>query len=311
VVSLLPSATEIVCAIGAGELLVGRSHECDHPAGVRELPSVTRSRIGNHRSSRGIHEEVQSAVRDALSIYEVDTKLLAELAPDVILTQDLCEVCAVSRKEVESAVSRLARRPIRVVNLRPRRLGDIWQDVLRVGEALGRAEDARALAAMLEDRAAEISVRAAVPTRPRVLALEWMDPTMLAGLWMPELIDLAGGRGMGPGAGEDAVTVDRVALAALVPDVVLIKPCGFTIERSEREIALLPRVLPWSKWACVPAGRVFIADGNAYFNRPGPRIAESLEILAAIVHPKRFADLSARHAAAFRRVTRELDLVEA
>jgi iron complex transport system substrate-binding protein len=298
IVSLLPSATEIVCALGAGAELVGISHECDHPDSIRGRPVLTRSRIAGGGSSRAIDEAVRAVVRDALSIYAVDEERLGRLAPDVIVTQDLCEVCAVSLDDVRRAVARLASRDsVRIVSLSPVRLGDVMGDVERVAAALARVEEGRALRASLEARMQEIAGRVAGLRRPRVATVEWIEPLMLGGTWMPELIELAGGIPLGVTAGCAAPTIARAELAELRPDVVLVKPCGFTLERTlgERD-AILPLA------AAAPRARVYLTDGSAFFNRPGPRLVESLEILAACLHPDELADLADRHAAVIHRL---------
>jgi iron complex transport system substrate-binding protein len=302
VVSLLPSATEIVCALGAEGALVGVSHECDYPEGVRGVRVLTRSRIDPSGTSRAIDEAVRSVVRDALSLYAIDEAALAEVSPDVIVTQDLCEVCAVSLDDVRGAVARLARRDeVRVVSLRPVRLGDVWGDVGRVAAALDRVEAGASLRSALEGRVAEVAARAARAARaggrPRVVSIEWLEPLMLGGTWMPELIEAAGGEAVGAAAGAPAPTVDAAALAALAPEVVVIKPCGFSLERAWAERDVIGRALAG---ALGPRARAYVTDGNAYFNRPGPRLVESLEIMAACVHPASFDDLARRHAGSIR-----------
>jgi len=301
IVSLLPSATEIVCALGAGERLVGISHECDFPASIRDRPVLTRARIDPCGSSRQIDRAVRAVVRDALSIYAVDEERLGALAPDVIVTQDLCEVCAVSLDDVRAAVARLAHREhVRIVNLRPTRLEDVLGDVERVAAGIGREPEGAAVRAALSDRIRAIArraVRAAV--RPRVVSLEWIDPLMLGGTWMPELIELAGGTAVGTVAGQPAPTVGPRRLAQLRPDVIVVKPCGFSLERALAERANLESAID----RAVDAGTlVYVTDGNAFFNRPGPRLVESLEIMAACVHPDLFEDLAAAHAGAIRRL---------
>lgn len=291
--SLLPSATELVCALGAADELVGISHECDFPEAIRDRPVLTRSRIDPTGSSRAIDAAVRAVIADALSIYTVDDARLAALAPDVIVTQDLCEVCAVSLDDVRAAVARLAHRAdVAIVSLRPTRLDDVLGDVERVAAALGRAEEGRAVRARLTDRIQAIAARAArAPSRPRVVSLEWIDPLMLGGTWMPELIELAGGLAVGATAGGPAPTVSAAALADLRPDVVVVKPCGFALDRALAERDVLERTV----LAAVPGARVHVTDGNAFFNRPGPRLVESLEIMAACVHPELFADLAVTH----------------
>jgi iron complex transport system substrate-binding protein len=299
VVSLLPSATEIVCALGAEAELVGISHECDFPPSLRGRTVLTASRLGAGGSSGEIDRAVRSLVADALSIYAIDEAALALLAPDLIITQDLCEVCAVSLDDVRAAVSRLAERAdVRIVSLHPTRLADVLDDVLRVGEALGRVDTARVVRESLEARIEAIRARAqASSVRPRVASIEWLEPLMLGGTWMPELIELAGGVPVGVRAGEPAPTITVVELAALEPEILLIKPCGFTLERTLAERELIERLRP----DLSPSARVYVADGNAYFNRSGPRLVESLEILAACVAPEQFPALARAHAQSFVR----------
>jgi iron complex transport system substrate-binding protein len=294
VVSLLPSATEVVCALGAADRLVGISHECDFPAAIGDRRVLTRSRIDAHASSRAIDSAVRAVITGALSIYEVDDEGLAELAPDVIVTQDLCEVCAVSLDDVRAAVARFAHRnDIRIVSLSPTRLEDVFGDVVRVADALDLHDHGVAVCEMLEQRLHATSDRAIrAGTRPRVVSLEWIDPVMLGGTWMPELIDLAGGVAVGTTAGAPAPTVDATALAALRPDVVVIKPCGFSLARTLAERELIDRTVT----AAVGPARIYVTDGNQFFNRPGPRLVESLEIMAACTHPDVFPDLAAKHA---------------
>lgn len=301
VISLLPSATEIVCALGAEEQLVGISHECDHPDTIRDRRILTRPRIDAGGTSRAIDEAVRAVIRNALSVYEVDDAGLAALAPDVIVTQDLCEVCAVSLDDVRASVARLAHRDeVVVVSLRPTRLDHILGDIDRVADALDRRDRGTAVRDGLERRIRAIAARAArSSTRPRVISVEWIDPIMVGGTWMPELIELAGGTPLGATAGAPAPTIDSAALAALAPEVVVIKPCGFTLERGLRERDVIEQVI---LGAVAPGARVYLTDGNAFFNRPGPRIVESLEILAACIHPALFDDLAAAHAASILRL---------
>jgi iron complex transport system substrate-binding protein len=315
IASLLPSATEIVCALGAREELVGRSHECDYPPGIEEVPVLTSARIGPIRTSRGIDTAVRDVLRDALAVYEIDIEGLRKAGPDVIVTQDLCDVCAVSLDDVRSALARLAPRPGRkgaaIANLHPTRLADVWTDIERVADAIGRPAAGRDVVADLTARVARIADRAsACVGRPMVLSIEWMDPVMVGGMWMPELIALAGGQPLVTRPGQHAPTLDAAQLAALRPEVVVVKPCGFALDRTLSELALLRETLPWTAWGTVAEPRAYVADGNAYFNRPGPRIVESLEILAACVHPEAFGDLAAKHQASFVRVGRDLALVD-
>jgi len=298
IASLLPSATEVVCALGARAELVGRSHECDFPPGLDDVPVLTSARIGPLPSSKAIDASVRSVLRDALAIYDIEVDGLRAARPDVIVTQDLCDVCAVSLHDVRAAVARLARQDVAIVNLHPMRLEDIWSDIARTAEAIGRSQAGVRLVAGLGARVADVARRAAMArARPRVVSIEWIAPVMVGGMWMPELIALAGGEALVTRPGQHAPTLDRDALAALDPEVVLVKPCGFPLQRTVEELDVLREALP-SAWRA----RVYLADGNAFFNRPGPRIVESLEILAACVHPDLFDDFAAKHAASFRAI---------
>lgn len=304
IVSLLPSATEILCLLGAEDELVGISHECDFPEAIRGRQVLTSSRIDVHGSSRDIDAAVRVVIRDALSIYSVDDERLGALRPEVIVTQDLCEVCAVSLDDVRAAVARLAEREhVQIVSLRPTRLGDVLGDLERVAAAIGRSERGVMVRGELERRIAEIARRGAAAVqergRPRVVSLEWIEPIMLGGTWMPELIELAGGEAAGAEAGAPAPTVTPAQLAELRPDVVVVKPCGFSLPRTMEERSVIERDV----LARVAAdARVVVTDGNAFFNRPGPRLVESLEIMAACVHPEAFADFAEKHAAVMVRL---------
>ncbi len=269
VASLLPAATEIVCALGARDELVGRSHECDWPADVASVPALTRARLHAPHRFAEIDAAVRALVREAAAIYEVDDAALEAAAPDVVITQDLCEVCAVARVDVERALCKLARRDVALVSLSPMTLADVWGDVDRVANVLGRPS----IRASLEAR---VAAMARVPrVRPRVLTIEWIDPVMIGGTWMPELVALAGGEAMVTRAGEHAPTLSRDALASLAPECVVVKPCGFALDRTIAQAHAVRAALPLDAWRCP----VWLADGNAFFNRPGPRLVESLALL--------------------------------
>ena len=278
VVSLLPSSTEVVCALGARDRLVGRSHECDFPAGVESLPALSSPRLDPHAPGRAIHDRVLELVTRGLSIYELDAEKLRALAPDVIVTQTLCDVCAATPADLETALREWTGRAPRIVALAPLTLDDILGDVVRIGEALGLAERAHALVARLRERIETLTARGrAAPTRPRVAAREWLDPPIAGGNWMPELIERAGGVSLFGKHGEHSPRMDWAELDAARPDVILAVPCGFGLAQARAEVARTPEL----------AGRnVAVLDGNQYFNRPGPRIVESLEILLDTLHPE-------------------------
>jgi iron complex transport system substrate-binding protein len=293
VVSLLPSATEIVCAVGAADNLVGICHECDHPPSILDRPRLTKPRVDTTGSSRAIDTAVRAAIFDALSIYAVDESQLAALAPDTIVTQDLCEVCAVAIDDVRRVVAQLANREdVTIVSLRPTRFADVMGDIERVATALDCGAQGKIVRWELEHRVRMIAARAAkAVTKPQVVTIEWLDSIMIGGLWMPELIQLAGGAASGAVAGEPAPTLTPEQLQALKPDIVLIKPCGFALARTLAERETVDRlILP-----AVEGARVYVTDGNAYFNRSGPRLVESLEILAACVQPDLFEDFAEKH----------------
>jgi iron complex transport system substrate-binding protein len=235
-------------------------------------------------------------------IYEIDVEGLERAKPDVIVTQDLCDLCAVSIEDVRAAVARLARRDVRLVNVGPMALDHVWSDIQRTADAIGRRDLGAAIVTRLKERVAEVEQRARRRrVRPKVVTIEWLEPLMLGGLWMPELVALAGGTPLGARVGAHGPTPERSALEALDPDVVLVAPCGFTVERTLGEIDVLHANLP-RRWRAVRERRVYVADGNAFFNRPGPRIVESLELLATCVHPDAFADVAARHPRALLRL---------
>lgn len=298
VASLLPAATEIVCALGAGDLLVGRSHECDYPRGLAAVPVMTSSRLpdsfpsADGASSGDIDRDVRRLLADALAIYELDVDALARARPDVVVTQDLCDVCAVSRSAVEVAVREVLGDEARIVSLHPTRLDDVWGDVRRVAQALGMEPAGEDVVAGLEARVRAIADRAAAcQARPTALTIEWIDPVMVGGTWMPELVSLAGGEALVTQPGEHAPTLTLDELAQLRPEVVLVKPCGFSLARSREELASIEALVE-----VIGPARAFLADGNAYFNRPGPRLVESLEIVAACLHPDEFRDFREAHA---------------
>jgi len=285
IVSLLPSATEIVCALGAADQLVGVSHECDYPPEIRGLPTLTRPKIRVDATSAAIDRDVRALVAQGLSVYEIDVERLRALAPDVIVTQQQCEVCAVSFSEVEAAARRaLDREPV-IVSLTPLTLGDVWEDIGRVAAALGRAERARAVIDDAQARLAAVRARTAGLPRPVVACVEWLEPPMTAANWIPEMVEIAGGAYPFATAGAHSTTTSWEALVSAAPEVVVLMPCGFTIAQTRRELAALVARAEWRALPAVRAGRASVVDGNAYFNRPGPRLVDSTELLARLVQP--------------------------
>lgn len=290
VLSLLPSATEIVCALGCHDQLVGRSHECDFPESVQDLPVCTKPCFSVTGNSRDIDREVKNLLHDGLSLYHVHLERLAALQPDVIVTQLQCEVCAVSVADVETAAAQALAQPAHIVSLSPQRLGDIWTDITRVAEALGTPRRAERIIANLTRRVSAIADRVrAIRDRPTVACLEWLDPLMSAGNWVPELVDLAGGTDQFGIHGRHSSWLDWEQLTAADPDIILIMPCGFGIARARAESAVLTARPEWPRLAAVRHRRVFVVDGHQYFNRPGPRLVESLEIVAELLYPEIFS----------------------
>jgi iron complex transport system substrate-binding protein len=289
VVSLLPSATEIVCALGAADRLVGRSHECDYPLEICALPAVTSAKLDPHAGSAEIDRQVKNLLQDAVSIYQIDVARLKELKPDLILTQAQCEVCAVSLPEVETAVGEWTGRRPGIISLSPNRLADIWTDIGQVAAALDLADHGREVLRGLKNRMVNIIEKSCVvKERPRVACIEWIEPLMGAGNWVPELVDLAGGANVAGAAGKHSDWLKWEALRELDPEIIIALPCGFDLARTRAEMTSLTSRADWPKLRAVKNHRVYITDGNQYFNRPGPRIVESLEILAEIIHGDRF-----------------------
>jgi iron complex transport system substrate-binding protein len=285
IVSLLPSATEIICALGLEDQLVGVTHECDFPASVLGLPKVTKTLIPTDASSG----EIDALVRDRMGaqsvLYSLDMETLERLAPDLIVTQALCDVCAVAEAEVRTAACMLPSGP-NVLNLEPETLDEVLDCVRQVGIAVGIEGRARAVIAALRARVDAVASRAkAARTRPRVALLEWLDPPFSSGHWNPELVRLAGGRDDLGREGQKSVTLRWEQVIAWQPEVVLISCCGFTAERTMQDVGVLREVNGWDDLPAVRVGRVFVTDGASYFSRPGPRLVDSLELLAHVVHP--------------------------
>lgn len=285
IVSLLASATEIVSALGYEDCLVGRSHECDFPSSVEGLPVCSEPRIDISASSGEIDRQVKSSLQDALSIYTVFKDQLKQLQPTVVITQSQCEVCAVNLKDVEEAVCDLLESKPKIVSLLPMALEDIWSDIQSVADALDDSSAGQNLIENLKRRLQQLTE--SIPDtnpRPTVVCIEWLEPLMPAGNWIPELVELAGGTSLLSEAGKHSPWMTWDDLVAADPDFIVIMPCGFGIERTKQELHLLTEHPSWSDLKAVQNGRVFRTDGHQYFNRPGPRVVESAEILAEILH---------------------------
>lgn len=289
VVTLIASATEIVAALGHENELVGRSHECDFPPGILTLPACSEPRIDVNGSSAEIDQRVKAAVAEALSVYRVFREELERLQPTLVVTQTQCDVCAVNLRDVEAALCEMVGSRPKIVALAPMALADVWDDIQRVADALDDSESGQSLVASLRARLQTLAQRVpASDHRPTVACLEWMDPLMSAGNWVPELVQLAGGRAVLCEAGKHSPWMTWDALLAADPEVLLILPCGFDLARIRQELHLLTEHPRWRDLQAVRSGQVYVTDGNQYFNRPGPRLVESTEIVAEILFPNVF-----------------------
>ena len=289
IVSLIASATEMVHALGLGEFQVGRSHECDYPPSVAALPVCTKPKFDISGDSREIDRRVKETLQSAFSVYDVFEEALDRLQPTHIVTQTQCEVCAVSLKDVERALSeKFSARP-KVIALEPNSLADIFEDVMRLATACDVEERGTALVRSMKDEMAAISARARAAGRhPRVAAIEWPEPLMAAGNWVPELIAMLGAENLFGVAGAHSPWMRWEDLIAADPDVIISMPCGYDLQRTRAEMHWLTDRPGWNDLRAVRQNRVFLADGNQYFNRPGPRVVESLRILGELLFPEAF-----------------------
>ncbi|MEE2986210.1 MAG: ABC transporter substrate-binding protein [Nitrospinota bacterium] len=296
-VSLLPSATDIVARLGLESHLVGISHECDYPESITHLPRVTSSSVKVDGTSGSIHESVQKLLEKALTVYDLDIEKLKELQPDYLITQDLCDVCAVSFDQVETACREVLDHDTKIISLHPHRLEDVWEDVQRVGETLGATEAAESFRKDIQQRIEFIRQRvpAGGHSKPEVLTIEWFDPFFIGGMWVPEMIEIVGGAALLAAAGKKARSLGKEQLGDINPDVVVVKPCGYSLEKTLAEFEDLKKTLPWKNWNAARNHRIYLVDGNTYFNRPGPRIMDSLEILAFCVHPEGFPEFGEKY----------------
>jgi len=291
IASLLPSATEIVCALGLTDQLVGVSHECDYPPEIVGRPVLTEPKIDPRGESATIDAAVRRLVQEGLSVYRIRTTVLEQVRPDLIVTQEQCEVCAVSHSEVVAATRALLAQSATIVSLKPNRLGDILADVQRVADAAHCTPRGTELVARMQERLEAIQRRSQdVHSRPRVACIEWLEPLMAAGNWVPELVELGGGTYGLVAAGAHSPTLTWDELIAFAPDVVILMPCGFKLEQTQRELSRFTQHPAWQTLPAVRNRRAYAVDGNAYLNRPGPRIVESAELLAGLVQPGFFAD---------------------
>ncbi len=287
IVSLLPSATEIIDCLGLTDVLVGRSHECDYPPSVKDLPVCTEATLNKENRSSQTDKDVQTLVQQALSIYQIKIDVLEKLQPTHIVTQDQCDVCAVNLSEVEKAIASLTKSNPQVISLQPNLLQEVWQDIERVAQTLRVA--AKPVLNKIQTRINAIAQKTKpLKNLPTVVALEWTEPLMGGGNWIPELLEIAGGKPILGVKGEHSPYLSWDSLTEADPDVIIIMPCGFDLERTKKESQILMQHSHWSNLKAVKNGEVFLVDGNAYFNRPGPRLVDSAEILVEILHPQLF-----------------------
>lgn len=291
IVSLLPSTTEIVCALGLENDLVGITHECDYPESVASKPRLTASRISHETMSSA---EIDHAVRSQLdghgSIYDLDESRLRELKPDLILTQELCEVCAVSYKTVERA-ARMFEAEVKVVSLEPNTIADIFENIRMVGELTGRKTEAEQLISNLNARLDRVREKAGrIEVRPRTLMLEWLEPPFAPGHWVPEQVAIAGGDHAFGKAGQKSVTTTAEEILTYSPEVIVLIPCGYYKEDILRQLPRTNLPAGWNDLPAVKRGEVWATDATSYFSRPGPRVVDGVEILARILHPKMFGE---------------------
>ncbi len=282
--SFLPSATEILYALGLGESVTGVTYKCDYPPEAREKTVLVRSRLPQVSSPADTDRLVRDFLARGESLYEVNAEKLQQMDPDLILTQDLCHVCAASPGDLASVLSALPSSP-QVLTLHPTRLLDVWQDIRDVGHATGRDAHAAHLVAELERRVSAVGRRVADRSRPKVVCLEWLDPPFIAGHWVPEMVACAGGRDALGRTGEAGFRIAWESVARSQPDVLVLMPCGYGLEQTLREAAAMQPPEGWDELPAVRQGRVFAVDASSYFSRPGPRLATGVEILERILHP--------------------------
>ncbi|AOX02098.1 cobalamin-binding protein [Moorena producens PAL-8-15-08-1] len=289
IVTLLPSATEIVAALGLADAIVGRSHECDYPATIKNRPVCTEAQINSDKPSAQIDDDINNLVKRALSIYQVKTDVLEQLQPTHIVTQDQCDVCAVNFDVVEKAVANLTNSQPQIISLQPNLLTEVWADIERVAVILG--VESQSLLKQLQSRVETCKQKTQEMSenhRPTVACIEWTDPLMAAGNWIPELVTIAGGNPLFGALGKHSPYLEWDALVKADPDVIIVMPCGFDLERTTQETQQMAHHSQWSSLQAVRQGKVFVTDGNAYFNRPGPRLVDSVEMIAEILHPDLF-----------------------
>lgn len=289
IISLLAAGTEIVCELGLEDQLVGRSHECDYPKSISDLPVCSSAMLDPNANSLEIDRQVKGVLTDALSFYQLNRELIKQLKPDVIITQTQCEVCAVSLSDVEKALEDLLDEPVEIISLEPNNLDAVFNDIKTVSEILGVPDRGADLLDRMYERTDLIKHKLKFITqKPTVACMEWIEPLMMAGNWTPEMVEIAGGESVLASSGKHSPAIDWMDLVEIDPEIIVVMPCGFSIERTLKEIDTLLQYPYFRDLQAVKNNKLFIADGNQYFNRSGPRIADSVEILAEIINPKQF-----------------------
>lgn len=290
IASLLPSSTEIAFALGLGNEIVGVSHECDFPEEAKTKPVLTKSKINAFKRSDEIDRDVMEIVKNGLSVYDIDEKKLQELQPDIILTQDQCEVCAVSLKDVQEATNKFICNA-KIISLKPALLSDILNDITKIGKEAGREKEAENVVKNLTSRITYIKNKTKfLAHKPKVCCIEWIEPLIVAGNWVPELIEIAGGMSMISERGQHSKKLALKEVLRNNPDKIVISPCGFKVNQTLKDIELLGKQPEWRECTAIKNSEVYVVDGNSYFNRPSQRIIDTLEILASVLHPEIFSE---------------------
>ncbi len=289
IISLLPAATEIVCALGLQQNLVGRSHECDYPPEVKQLPVCTETIFKDGLSSSQIGDKVKDKLACVSSVYTVKQEVIKQFSPDVVITQAQCEACAVSLPEVEQAFDDLLNKKAHIISLQPENLAGIFNDIANIANQLGVSKAGEELLELLNERVDIIKHKLKFSeNKPTVACIEWLQPLMIAGNWVPELVEIAGGTPVLAEKGKHSPYINWENIQTADPDIIILMPCGFSIRRTLKEINFLFELPVFNELKAVKNNRLYITNGNQYFNRPGPRIVDAIEILAEIINPKQF-----------------------
>jgi iron complex transport system substrate-binding protein len=290
IVTLIPSATEIVAFLGKKDLIVGRSHECDYPKDLSRIIKLTSPKINVEGKSGEIHKQINEILENSLSVYKVDIKELKKLEPDIVVTQAHCEVCAVSLSEVEEIVTKHLNEKTKIISLQPNTLSEVFDDIRKVAKGLNLDQKtSENLIKPLEQRVKNIQIKSLKQKKRTVACIEWIEPLMAAGNWIPEMVKISGGEDIFGKSGKDSHWIRFDEIKSYDPEIIIFLPCGYNIEKTKDEVEnLLIKENKWSNLKAFNDKEFFVVDGNQFFNRPGPRLVESLEIFAEIIHPNLF-----------------------